>query len=158
VRTALIPILLVVSACSDGSGRASEAAPTHNGAGSTPAAVYTGVLSVGFHGPVFSTDEEIDAAIAEAKGGLWETVGMLIETEGAARTEFRGALDRAISKGVAAGIPEKHMRMRVKLEGAPELLPVVSDGYTHQFRLSRIVSIEPCPRKPASKQGCSNGL
>lgn len=157
MRTALIPILLV-SACFDGSGPGSESAPTHNIAASGRVAVHTGVLSVGFHGPVFSTDEEIDAAIAEAKGGLWETVGMPIEARGAARAEFRGALDRATSKGVAAGIPEKHMRMRVKLEGTPELLPVVSDGYTHQFRLSRIVSIEPCPRKPASKQGCSNGL
>jgi hypothetical protein len=112
------------------------------------------MLSIGFHGPVFSTDEEIDAEIAKAKGGFWETVGMPVEA--AARPEFREVLDRAISKGVAAGIPEKNMHLRAALEGAPEVLPVETDGYTHQFRLRRIISIEPCPRKPASKERCSN--
>ena len=151
MRASLILILLI-SACSDESGGESEPAPSQNAVESSRATVRTGVLSIGFHGPVFSTDEEIYAEIAEAKGGFWETVGMPIVAEGAAEIEFQEALKRAISKAAAAGIPKPSMQWRVALQGVPE--PIATDGYTHQFRLGRIISIKPCPKEPVSGKEC----
>lgn len=156
MRASFILILLAISACSDEAERGSEQAPPQNAAASSRATVHTGVLSVGFHGPVFSTDEEIHAEIAEAKGGFWETVGMPIEAEDAAQAEFRRVLDRAISEAAEAGVPKSSMQWRVALEGAPKSF--ATDGYTHQFRLRRIISIEPCPQEPVSGKECPDYL
>ncbi len=147
------PILvLAVSACSDGSDRGSDAKPAQNIAATSQASVHTGVLATGFHGPVFVSDEEISAEKAKAKGGFWEVAGMPIKAEDAVRLEFRGLLDRAISTSPEAGLPRNHMQWRVTLEGASEAVP--TDGYTHQFRVRRIISVEPCPKEPVGEQGC----
>lgn len=145
-------ILLAVGACSDGNDQGSDLEATQNTAASSTATVHTGVLVTGSHGPVLVTDEEIDAAKTKAKDGFWEVVGMPIVTDDAFLPKFREMLRGDISKSAKAGITGTNMQWRVALDGATEA--VATDGYTHQFRLRRVISLEPCPKKPDSENGC----